>query len=158
MFNARLPEAIVPALLTTAPVKSPPPAGVALPKYSPFCTPEMTPPSWLSIVPLKLTPFTKRTPAVVPLSPSESIVPELVMFPVNRPEVVASRAPSTRVRSKRTPSPAVVSPAPATPRPWIVPVLLMSKLFPSAESSVEKPAPRLPSPASITPSLLRVKS
>ena len=93
------------------------------------------------MVPSKLTPFTKRTPAVVPLSLSELIMPEFLMSPVNKPDVVASRAPLTRVRSRRIPSPAIVDPAAAFPPPAIVPELVMSIEFPVSLSSADTPAP-----------------
>ena len=128
-----------------------------MPKYTPFCVPEITPPASLTSDPWKSTPLTARKPPTVPLAPSELMVPLLVMSPVNKPVVVPSNAPPTRVRSRRIPSPAVAAPAPASPRPASVPEFSMVKLVPLSLSSAEKPAPWFPAPASMVPELLTEK-
>ncbi|MEL7239321.1 MAG: hypothetical protein AAGK78_10700, partial [Planctomycetota bacterium] len=90
--------------------------------------------------------MTTRTPATVPLAPSEVIVPVLVM--------VASATPVLPTLPMRTPSPARLLPAAALPRPWMSPSLFSTKvLAPSSAPpiSAPKPEPWLPSPASIVP-------
>ena len=99
----------------------------------------------LSIVPSKLMPFTKRRPAVVPVVLSDEIVPELVIATVAVPTLpgLPTRKPSA---------------ASTVLRPIISPELSKVNVFPSVPISAAKPEPSLPSPASIVPELVTVKS
>ena len=99
----------------------------------------------LLMVPSKLTPLTKRRPAVVPVVLSDEIEPELVISTVAVPI-----SPGLPMR--------IPSAASTVPRPRMLPELMMLKVLPSELISAAKPEPLLPMPASMVPELVIEKS